>query len=64
MRLARNDVRLQWFSPGTCAIEQGVPVDELYLVVNGTADALSLICRAGRGWLFRGGKGTNPVRSG
>ena len=40
MRLARDDVRTQWFPPGTCVIEQGEPADALYLILNGTADAL------------------------
>jgi len=40
MRLARDDVRTQWFPPGTCVIEQGEPVDALYLILDGTADAL------------------------
>jgi LmbE family N-acetylglucosaminyl deacetylase len=40
MRLARDDVRVQWFPPGTCVIEQGEPADALYLILNGTADAL------------------------
>ena len=40
MRLARDDVRVLWFPPGTCVIEQGEPADALYLILNGTADAL------------------------
>jgi LmbE family N-acetylglucosaminyl deacetylase len=40
MRLARDDVRVQWFPPGTCVVEQGEPADALYLILNGTADAL------------------------
>jgi LmbE family N-acetylglucosaminyl deacetylase len=40
MRLARDDVRTQWFPPGTCVIEQGEPASALYLILNGTADAL------------------------
>jgi LmbE family N-acetylglucosaminyl deacetylase len=40
MRLARDDVRTQWFPPGTCIVEQGEPADALYLILNGTADAL------------------------
>jgi LmbE family N-acetylglucosaminyl deacetylase len=40
MRLARDDVRVQWFPPDTCVIEQGEPADALYLILNGTADAL------------------------
>ena len=40
MRLARDDVRVEWFPPGTCVIEQGEPADALYLILNGTADAL------------------------
>jgi LmbE family N-acetylglucosaminyl deacetylase len=40
MRLARDDVRTQWFPPGTCVIEQGEPADALYLILTGTADAL------------------------
>ena len=40
MRLARDDVRVAWFPPGTSVIEQGEPADALYLILNGTADAL------------------------
>jgi LmbE family N-acetylglucosaminyl deacetylase len=40
MRLTRDDVRTEWFPPGTCVIEQGEPVDALYLILDGTADAL------------------------
>lgn len=40
MRLARDDVRVQWFPPGIHVIEQGEPADALYLILNGTADAL------------------------
>jgi len=40
MRLARDDVRTAWFPPGTGVIEQGEPADALYLILNGTADAL------------------------
>jgi CRP-like cAMP-binding protein len=40
MRLARDDVRVQWFPPGIYVIEQGEPSDALYLILNGTADAL------------------------
>ena len=40
MRLARDDVRTEWFPPGTGVIEQGEPVDALYLILNGTAEAL------------------------
>jgi LmbE family N-acetylglucosaminyl deacetylase len=40
MRLARDDVRVQWFPPGTCVVEQGEPADALYLILSGTADAL------------------------
>ncbi len=40
MRLARDDVRVAWFAPGMCVIEQGEPADALYLILNGTADAL------------------------
>ncbi len=40
MRLARDDVRVQWFPPGTCVVEQGEPAHALYLILNGTADAL------------------------
>ena len=40
MRLARDDVRVQWFPPGTYVIEQGEPADALYLILDGTADAL------------------------
>jgi hypothetical protein len=38
MRLTRDDVRVQWFSPGTCVVEQGEPADALYLILSGTAD--------------------------
>jgi Cyclic nucleotide-binding domain len=40
MRLARDDVRVQWFPPGTRVIEPGDPADALYLILNGTADRL------------------------
>jgi LmbE family N-acetylglucosaminyl deacetylase len=40
MRLARDDVRVAWFAPGMCVIEQGEPAEALYLILNGTADAL------------------------
>jgi LmbE family N-acetylglucosaminyl deacetylase len=40
MRLARDDVRVQWFPPGIYVIEQGEPADALYLILDGTADAL------------------------
>ena len=40
MRLARDDVRVQWFPSGTCVTEQGEPADALYLILNGTADRL------------------------
>jgi LmbE family N-acetylglucosaminyl deacetylase len=40
MRLVRDDVRTEWFPPGTCVIEQGEPADALYLILDGTADAL------------------------
>jgi LmbE family N-acetylglucosaminyl deacetylase len=40
MRLARDDVRVQWFPPGSCVIEQGEPADALYLILTGTADAV------------------------
>ncbi len=40
MRLARDDVRVAWFPPAACVIEQGEPADALYLILNGTADAL------------------------
>ncbi len=40
MRLARDDVHVQWFAPGTCVIEPGDPADALYLILSGTADRL------------------------
>ena len=40
MRLARDDVRVQWFPLGTHVTEQGEPADALYLILNGTAEAL------------------------
>jgi len=40
MRLARDDVRVAWFPPGTSVIEQGEPAHALYLILDGTADAL------------------------
>jgi LmbE family N-acetylglucosaminyl deacetylase len=40
MRLARDDVRVQWFPPGARVTEQGEPADALYLILNGTADRL------------------------
>jgi LmbE family N-acetylglucosaminyl deacetylase len=39
MRLARDDVRVQWFPPGTRVVEQGEPAHALYLILDGTADA-------------------------
>jgi LmbE family N-acetylglucosaminyl deacetylase len=40
MRLARDDVRVQWFPLGTRVTEQGEPADALYLILDGTADRL------------------------
>ena len=40
MRLARDDVRVEWFPPGACVIEKGEPANALYLILNGTADRL------------------------
>jgi LmbE family N-acetylglucosaminyl deacetylase len=40
MRLARDDVRVEWFPPGTCVIEKGEPANALYLILNGSADRL------------------------
>jgi LmbE family N-acetylglucosaminyl deacetylase len=40
MRLVRDDVRVEWFPPAIQVIEQGEPADALYLILNGTADAL------------------------
>jgi hypothetical protein len=40
MRLARDDVRVAWFPPGTSVMEQGEPADALYLILSGTAEAL------------------------
>jgi LmbE family N-acetylglucosaminyl deacetylase len=40
MRLVRDDVKVEWFPPGICVIEQGEPADALYLILDGTADAL------------------------
>jgi hypothetical protein len=40
MRLARDDVRVEWFPPGVYVTEQGEPAHALYLILNGTADAL------------------------
>ena len=40
MRLSRDDVRVEWFPPGIGVIEQGERADALYLILNGTADAL------------------------
>jgi LmbE family N-acetylglucosaminyl deacetylase len=40
MRLARDDVRVQWFPSGTSVVEQGEPAHALYLILDGTADAL------------------------
>ena len=40
MRLARDEVRTQWFPSGTCVIEPGDPADALYLILSGTADRL------------------------
>ena len=40
LRLARDNVRVQWFPPGTCVVEPGEPADALYLILSGTADRL------------------------
>jgi LmbE family N-acetylglucosaminyl deacetylase len=40
MRLARDDVRVQWFPAGTSVVEQGEPAHALYLILDGAADAL------------------------
>jgi LmbE family N-acetylglucosaminyl deacetylase len=40
MRLARDNVRVEWFPPGIGVIEQGEPADALYLILNGTAEAV------------------------
>jgi len=40
MRLARDDVRVEWFPRGTSVIEKGEPANALYLILNGTADRL------------------------
>jgi LmbE family N-acetylglucosaminyl deacetylase len=40
MRLARDDVRVAWFPPGACVVEQGEPADALYLILDGAADRL------------------------
>jgi LmbE family N-acetylglucosaminyl deacetylase len=40
MRLARDDVRVEWFPPGIYVVEQGEHADALYLILNGTADAV------------------------
>jgi LmbE family N-acetylglucosaminyl deacetylase len=40
MRLARDDVRVEWFPPGACVVEKGEPANALYLILNGTADRL------------------------
>jgi LmbE family N-acetylglucosaminyl deacetylase len=40
MRLVRDDVRVQWFPPGTRVTEQGEPAEALYLILDGTADRL------------------------
>jgi LmbE family N-acetylglucosaminyl deacetylase len=40
MRLACDDVRVEWFPPGARVVEQGEPADALYLILNGTADRL------------------------
>ena len=40
MRLARDDVRVRWFPPGTAVIEPGEPAEALYLILSGTAEAL------------------------
>jgi hypothetical protein len=40
MGLARDDVRVEWFPPGTYVVEQGEPANALYLILDGIADAL------------------------
>jgi LmbE family N-acetylglucosaminyl deacetylase len=40
MRLARDDVRVEWFPAGAGVIEQGEHANALYLILSGTADRL------------------------
>jgi LmbE family N-acetylglucosaminyl deacetylase len=40
LRLARDDVHVRWFPPGTAVIEPGEPAEALYLILSGTAEAL------------------------
>ena len=40
MRLARDDVRVEWFPPGVCVVEQGEQADALYLILNGIVDVI------------------------
>ena len=40
MRLTRDDVSVAWFAAGTRVIEPDAPADALYLILDGTADAL------------------------
>jgi LmbE family N-acetylglucosaminyl deacetylase len=40
MRLSQDDVRIEWFPPGIDVIERGEQAEALYLILNGTADAL------------------------
>jgi len=40
MRLARDDVRVEWFPPGVYVIEQGEPANALYLILNGTVEVI------------------------
>jgi LmbE family N-acetylglucosaminyl deacetylase len=40
MRLTRDDVRVEWFPPGTCVVEKDEPAHALYLILSGTADRL------------------------
>lgn len=39
LRLARDDVRVEWFPPGISVVEQGEPADALYLILDGSAEA-------------------------
>ncbi len=40
MRLTRDDVRVEWFPPGTYVVKKDEPAHALYLILSGTADRL------------------------
>jgi LmbE family N-acetylglucosaminyl deacetylase len=57
LRLSQDDVRVEWFPPGMGVIEQGERAEALYLILNGTADALLEQPDGQVTWLRRMGAG-------